>query len=167
MEQILNTIERSNVELTKEDFVSDQMVKWCAGCGAHAILAAVANVFPKIGYKKENFMLVSGIGCSSRFPYYVNTYGFHGIHGRAYAIAWVKKKSIKPPKIIKIEMTNVEMKGLCFFMLPFANKRPINPPIMSITPKIFTSIKVVTTLDKSINTPNKKAINPLIINGQR
>jgi 2-oxoglutarate ferredoxin oxidoreductase subunit beta len=87
MEQILNTIERSNVELTKEDFVSDQMVKWCAGCGAHAILAAVANVFPKIGYKKENFMLVSGIGCSSRFPYYVNTYGFHGIHGRAYAIA--------------------------------------------------------------------------------
>jgi len=87
MEEILNTIERSNVPLTKEDFVSDQMVKWCAGCGAHAILASIANVFPKIGYKKENFMLVSGIGCSSRFPYYVNTYGFHGIHGRAYAIA--------------------------------------------------------------------------------
>ncbi|MEI7594863.1 MAG: 2-oxoacid:ferredoxin oxidoreductase subunit beta [Bacteroidota bacterium] len=84
---INNTIERSNVELTKQDFVSDQMVKWCPGCGAHAILAAVANVFPKIGYKKENFMVVSGIGCSSRFPYYVNTYGFHGIHGRAHAIA--------------------------------------------------------------------------------
>ena len=87
MEQILNTIERSNVPLTKEDFVSDQMVKWCPGCGAHAILASIANVFPKIGYKKENFMIVSGIGCSSRFPYYVNTYGIHGIHGRAYAIA--------------------------------------------------------------------------------
>ncbi len=82
-----NTIERSNVELTKNDFVSDQMVKWCPGCGAHAILAAVANVFPKIGYRKENFCVVSGIGCSSRFPYYVNTYGFHGIHGRATAIA--------------------------------------------------------------------------------
>lgn len=81
------TVERSNVELTKEDFVSDQMVKWCPGCGAHAILAAVSNVFPKIGYRKENFMLVSGIGCSSRFPYYVNTYGIHGIHGRALAIA--------------------------------------------------------------------------------
>ncbi len=80
-------IERSSVELRKEDFVSDQMVKWCPGCGNHAILAAVANVFPKIGYKKENFVLVSGIGCSSRFPYYVNTYGFHGIHGRANAIA--------------------------------------------------------------------------------
>lgn len=81
------TIERSQVELTKEDFVSDQMVKWCPGCGAHAVLAAVANVFPKIGYKKESFMFVSGIGCSSRFPYYVNTYGIHGIHGRATAIA--------------------------------------------------------------------------------
>ncbi|OIP05788.1 MAG: 2-oxoacid:ferredoxin oxidoreductase subunit beta [Bacteroidetes bacterium CG2_30_32_10] len=81
------TVERSRVPLTKEDFVSDQMVKWCPGCGSHAILSSVANVFPKIGYKKENFCVVSGIGCSSRFPYYVNTYGFHGIHGRANAIA--------------------------------------------------------------------------------
>lgn len=81
------TIEKSPVELTKEDFASDQMVKWCPGCGGHAILAAVESVFPKIGYKKENFTIVSGIGCSSRFPYYVNTYGFHGIHGRATAIA--------------------------------------------------------------------------------
>lgn len=81
------TIERSEVELNKSDFVSDQMVKWCPGCGSHAILAAIANVFPKIGYRKENFMMVSGIGCSSRFPYYVNTYGIHGIHGRANAIA--------------------------------------------------------------------------------
>jgi len=81
------TVDRSRVPLTKEDFVSDQMVKWCPGCGAHAILSSVANVFPKIGYKKENFCIVSGIGCSSRFPYYVNTYGFHGIHGRANPIA--------------------------------------------------------------------------------
>jgi 2-oxoglutarate/2-oxoacid ferredoxin oxidoreductase subunit beta len=81
------TVDRSRVPLTKQDFVSDQMVKWCPGCGAHAILAAVANVFPKIGYKKENFCMISGIGCSSRFPYYVNTYGIHGIHGRANPIA--------------------------------------------------------------------------------
>ncbi|OFX75513.1 MAG: 2-oxoacid:ferredoxin oxidoreductase subunit beta [Bacteroidetes bacterium GWE2_29_8] len=80
-------IERSTVELRKEDFVSDQMVKWCSGCGAHAVLHSIENVFPKIGYKKENFCFVSGIGCSSRFPYYVNTYGIHGIHGRAAAIA--------------------------------------------------------------------------------
>ena len=81
------TIERSRVSLTKDDFASDQMVKWCPGCGSHAILAALENVFPKIGYRKENFCLVSGIGCASRFPYYVNTYGFHGIHGRANPIA--------------------------------------------------------------------------------
>ena len=84
---IVNRIIHSELELSKEDFVSDQMVKWCPGCGAHAILKAVESVFPKIGYKKENFMFVSGIGCSSRFPYYLNTYGFHGIHGRAAAIA--------------------------------------------------------------------------------
>lgn len=81
------TIERSRVALTKDDFASDQMVKWCPGCGSHAILAALENIFPKIGYKKENFCLVSGIGCASRFPYYVNTYGFHSIHGRANPIA--------------------------------------------------------------------------------
>jgi 2-oxoglutarate ferredoxin oxidoreductase subunit beta len=84
---IKNTIQRTSVELTKEDFVSDQMVKWCPGCGAHAILSSIEKVFPKIGYRKENFMVVSGIGCSSRFPYYVDTYGIHGIHGRAAAIA--------------------------------------------------------------------------------
>jgi 2-oxoglutarate ferredoxin oxidoreductase subunit beta len=84
---IKNTIERTSVELTKEDFVSDQMVKWCPGCGSHAILSSIEKVFPKIGYRKENFMVVSGIGCSSRFPYYVDTYGIHGIHGRAAAIA--------------------------------------------------------------------------------
>lgn len=87
MGEIRNSIEKSPVKLAKEDFVSDQMVKWCPGCGAHSILNSVAKVFPEIGYKKENYVIVSGIGCSSRFPYYVNTYGFHGIHGRAHAIA--------------------------------------------------------------------------------
>jgi len=77
----------SDTELTRSDFVSDQMVKWCPGCGNHAILNAVTQVFPKLGYRKENFVVASGIGCSSRFPYYVDTYGFHGIHGRAAAIA--------------------------------------------------------------------------------
>ena len=87
MDDFINmTVERSSVQLTKTDFESDQMVKWCPGCGAHAILTAVERVFPKIGYRKENFCMVSGIGCSSRFPYYVNTYGIHGIHGRAAAI---------------------------------------------------------------------------------
>jgi 2-oxoglutarate ferredoxin oxidoreductase subunit beta len=74
-------------ELTKEDFVSDQMVKWCPGCGDHAILSAFQKVLPQAGVRKEDVVVVSGIGCSSRFPYYVKTYGFHGIHGRAAALA--------------------------------------------------------------------------------
>ncbi len=80
-------IPKSESELTKNDFISDQMVKWCPGCGNHAILNAVTQLFPRLGYRKENYVVVSGIGCSSRFPYYVDTYGFHGIHGRAAAIA--------------------------------------------------------------------------------
>ncbi|MBP5782840.1 MAG: 2-oxoacid:ferredoxin oxidoreductase subunit beta, partial [Bacteroidales bacterium] len=63
--------------LTKEDFASDQMVKWCPGCGDHAILAALRKVLPQAGKKKEDILVVSGIGCSSRAPYYVNTYGMH------------------------------------------------------------------------------------------
>jgi 2-oxoglutarate ferredoxin oxidoreductase subunit beta len=84
---VTNSIPKSPVELTKEDFQSDQMVKWCPGCGDHAILKSVEKVFPQLGYKKENYVVVSGIGCSSRFPYYMDTYGMHGIHGRAAAIA--------------------------------------------------------------------------------
>ena len=78
----------SNTEqLTKKDFTSDQDVRWCPGCGDYAILAQVQKVFPTLGIPKENMVVVSGIGCSSRFPYYMNTYGFHSIHGRAPAIA--------------------------------------------------------------------------------
>lgn len=81
------TIKTRKVQLTKDDFHSDQMVKWCPGCGDHAILRSVENVFPQLGIPKEDFVVVSGIGCSSRFPYYMNTYGIHGIHGRAAALA--------------------------------------------------------------------------------
>jgi 2-oxoglutarate ferredoxin oxidoreductase subunit beta len=73
--------------LTKKDFVSDQEVRWCPGCGDYAILAQVQKVLPDLGVARENFVFISGIGCSSRFPYYVNTYGVHSIHGRAPAIA--------------------------------------------------------------------------------
>ncbi len=72
---------------TKEDFKLDGPVKWCAGCGAHAVLSAIRSVLPETGVPKENIVFVSGIGCSSRFPYYINTYGFHSMHGRANAIA--------------------------------------------------------------------------------
>jgi 2-oxoglutarate ferredoxin oxidoreductase subunit beta len=74
-------------KLTKKDFVSDQDVRWCPGCGDYSILAQVQRVMPELGLPREKFVFISGIGCSSRFPYYMNTYGFHGIHGRAPAIA--------------------------------------------------------------------------------
>src|SRR5687767_15182274 len=74
-------------QLTKKDFQSDQEVRWCPGCGDYAILSCVQAVFPELGIPKERFVVVSGIGCSSRFPYYIDTYGFHSIHGRAPAVA--------------------------------------------------------------------------------
>lgn len=79
------------IRYTPQDFKSDQEVKWCPGCGNHFILNAVTKALPEVAealnYQHQRFTFVSGIGCSSRFPYYVHTYGFHGIHGRAAAIA--------------------------------------------------------------------------------
>ena len=73
--------------LTAKDFVTDQEVRWCPGCGDYSILAQVQKVMPTLGIPRENIVIVSGIGCSSRFPYYMNTYGMHSIHGRATAVA--------------------------------------------------------------------------------
>ncbi|GIH22346.1 2-oxoglutarate ferredoxin oxidoreductase subunit beta [Acrocarpospora phusangensis] len=83
----LALIPRAEGKQTLKDFKSDQEVRWCPGCGDYAILAAVQSFMPELGIKRENTVFVSGIGCSSRFPYYMNTYGFHSIHGRAPAIA--------------------------------------------------------------------------------
>ncbi|WP_069114939.1 2-oxoacid:ferredoxin oxidoreductase subunit beta [Jiangella alba] len=77
----------TDVKQTKKDFTSDQEVRWCPGCGDYAVLAAVQGFLPDLGLARENIVFVSGIGCSSRFPYYMNTYGMHSIHGRAPAIA--------------------------------------------------------------------------------
>src|SRR3990170_2134335 len=86
METKVNEIVK-DVKYTAKDFASDVDVKWCPGCGDYSILAQVQRTSPEFGEKKENITWISGIGCSSRFPYYMNTYGFHGIHGRAAAIA--------------------------------------------------------------------------------
>ncbi len=79
--------ETATPTLTNKDFQTDQEVRWCPGCGDYAILSAVQKVFPELGIPREKFVVVSGIGCSSRFPYYMNTFGFHSIHGRAPAVA--------------------------------------------------------------------------------
>ncbi|MBN1183156.1 MAG: 2-oxoacid:ferredoxin oxidoreductase subunit beta [Bacteroidales bacterium] len=82
------TFESKNIfNLTRQDFKKDGPVKWCPGCGGHSVLSTVMNALPETGVEKEKFVFVSGIGCSSRFPYYINTYGFHSLHGRATAIA--------------------------------------------------------------------------------
>ena len=81
------------IPLTRKDFVSDQEVRWCPGCGDYSILAQTQKLMPELGIPRENIVFISGIGCSSRLPYYMNTYGFHSIHGRAPAIATGLKAS--------------------------------------------------------------------------
>ena len=83
----METITPTNPVLTAKDFATDQEVRWCPGCGDYSILAQVQKVMPTLGIPRENIAIISGIGCSSRFPYYMNVYGMHSIHGRATAIA--------------------------------------------------------------------------------
>ncbi|WP_328495848.1 2-oxoacid:ferredoxin oxidoreductase subunit beta [Streptomyces sp. NBC_00414] len=85
--EALTLVPKAEARQSMKDFKSDQEVRWCPGCGDYAILAAVQGFMPELGLAKENIVFVSGIGCSSRFPYYMNTYGMHSIHGRAPAIA--------------------------------------------------------------------------------
>jgi 2-oxoglutarate ferredoxin oxidoreductase subunit beta len=83
----LHGVPTADERQTAKDFTSDQEVRWCPGCGDYAVLAAVRSFLPTLGIRRENTVFVSGIGCSSRFPYYLETYGMHSIHGRAPAIA--------------------------------------------------------------------------------
>ncbi|MGH3446917.1 MAG: 2-oxoacid:ferredoxin oxidoreductase subunit beta [Nocardioidaceae bacterium] len=83
----LRDVPTSDEQTNRKDFASDQEVRWCPGCGDYVILAAVQGFLPSLGLRRENIVFVSGIGCSSRFPYYLDTYGMHSIHGRAPAIA--------------------------------------------------------------------------------
>ncbi|MFF2509752.1 2-oxoacid:ferredoxin oxidoreductase subunit beta [Streptomyces sp. NPDC058086] len=85
--EALTLVPKAEARQSMKDFKSDQEVRWCPGCGDYAVLAAVQGFMPELGLAKENIVFVSGIGCSSRFPYYMNTYGMHSIHGRAPAIA--------------------------------------------------------------------------------
>ena len=81
------TLEPAPIKLTRKDFVAEQEVRWCPGCGDYSILAQTQKVMPDFGVPRENIVFISGIGCSGRLPYYMNTYGFHSIHGRAPTLA--------------------------------------------------------------------------------
>src|ERR1051326_4203376 len=92
-QEMNGTTNGATATLTRKDFVTDQEVRWCPGCGDYSILAQTQKVMPELGVPREKIVFVSGIGCSSRFPYYMHTYGFHTIHGRAPAIATGLKAS--------------------------------------------------------------------------
>ena len=81
----MSTLTNGAPTLTAKDFVTDQEVRWCPGCGDYSILAQVQKIMPTIGVPRENIVIISGIGCSSRFPYYMDVYGMHSIHGRVGA----------------------------------------------------------------------------------
>ena len=83
----VESVPTTDAAQTGKDFTSSQEVRWCPGCGDYAVLKAVQGFLPDLGLRRENIVFVSGIGCSSRFPYYLDTYGMHSIHGRAPAIA--------------------------------------------------------------------------------
>lgn len=83
----MKTEVKETKKLTSKDFATDQDVRWCPGCGDYSVLKQVQSIMPELNKKKEDIVFISGIGCSSRFPYYMNTYGMHSIHGRATAIA--------------------------------------------------------------------------------
>ncbi|MDR0981716.1 MAG: 2-oxoacid:ferredoxin oxidoreductase subunit beta [Culturomica sp.] len=92
----------AKIEYTAKDFKSDQEVRWCPGCGDHAIINSVQKALAELAYPKESWAIISGIGCSSRFPYYMNTYGFHTIHGRASAIASGVKNANRNLNVLQI-----------------------------------------------------------------
>jgi len=127
----LELVPTTTEKATRKDYTSDQEVRWCPGCGDYAILAAVQGFLPELGLRRENVVWISGIGCAARFPYYLNTYGIHSIHGRAPAIAtglaasrpdlsvWViggdgDFMSIGGNHLIHALRRNVNLKLLCF-----------------------------------------------------
>jgi 2-oxoglutarate ferredoxin oxidoreductase subunit beta len=122
--------------LTVKDFKSDQEVRWCPGCGDYAILAAVQSFMPELGIPRENIVFVSGIGCSSRFPYYMNTYGMHSIHGRAPAIASGLSVS-RPDLSVWVVTGDGDALSIGGNHLIHALRRNVNLKIMMFNNKIY------------------------------
>lgn len=122
--------------ISRKDFVSDQDVRWCPGCGDYSILANVQRVMPDLGVPRENVVFVSGIGCSSRFPYYMNTYGFHTIHGRAPAFATGIKAS-RPELSVWIVTGDGDGLSIGGNHLLHAIRRNINTQILLFNNQIY------------------------------
>jgi 2-oxoglutarate ferredoxin oxidoreductase subunit beta len=125
-----------NAALTKKDFMTDQEVRWCPGCGDYAILAAMQRVMPELGIPREKMVFVSGIGCSSRFPYYMNTYGFHTIHGRAPAIA-TGVKTANPDLMVWVVTGDGDGLSIGGNHLMHALRRNVNLKIVMFNNRIY------------------------------
>ncbi len=130
------TLGQSEIKLTSKDFVSDQEVRWCPGCGDYSILAQVQRTLPNLGIPKEKFVFVSGIGCAARFPYYMNTYGFHTIHGRAPAIATGLKVS-RPDLQVWVVTGDGDGLSIGAGNLLHAMRRNVNIKILLVNNRIY------------------------------
>jgi 2-oxoglutarate ferredoxin oxidoreductase subunit beta len=124
------------IKLGAKDFKSDQEVRWCPGCGDYAILAAVQGFMPELGLKRENIVFVSGIGCAARFPYYMQTYGMHSIHGRAPAIATGLSIS-RPDLSVWVVGGDGDMLSIGGNHLIHALRRNVNITILCINNQIY------------------------------
>src|SRR5438034_4214350 len=123
-------------KLTMKDFKTDQEVRWCPGCGDYAILAAMQSFMPELGIERERTVFVSGIGCAARFPYYMNTYGMHSIHGRAPAIA-TGLASSRPDLFVWIVTGDGDALSIGGNHLIHALRRNVNFKILLFNNKIY------------------------------
>ncbi len=123
-------------KLTPKDFASDQDVRWCPGCGDYAILAQVKKILPELNVPKENLVCISGIGCSSRFPYYLDTYGIHSIHGRAPAVA-TGLKVVRPDLHVWVATGDGDGLSIGGNHLLHAIRRNINMTILLFNNRIY------------------------------
>ena len=124
------------IKLTDKDYQSDQEVRWCPGCGDYAILRQMQKLLPELGIPKEKYVFVSGIGCSSRFPYYMNTYGFHTIHGRAPAFA-TGIKCVQPDLTVWIATGDGDALSIGGNHLIHALRRNIDAKILLFNNRIY------------------------------
>lgn len=127
---------QTTVQLTAKDYASDQDIRWCPGCGDYSILAQVKKVLAALSTKREKTVFVSGIGCSSRFPYYVNTYGFHSIHGRAPALA-SGIKSVNPELDVWVATGDGDALSIGGNHFLHAIRRNVNMKILMFNNRIY------------------------------
>src|SRR3954462_2018619 len=146
----------TNGKLTAKDYKTDQEVRWCPGCGDYAILAALQSFMPELDIPKENIVFVSGIGCAARFPYYMETYGIHSIHGRAPAIATGLATS-RPDLSVWVVSGDGDSLSIGGNHLIHALRRNVNVKILMFNNEIYGLTKGQYSPTSPLQTLNKTA----------